>query len=496
MTTRPAVLSPALMKEVSALFPTYGAALAAVVVGSFSESYSLVALGFLGFAFGSIALGAQSFGHEYSSRTLGFVLAQPLDRRRLFLYKFVVLAVMLVTLSGATMLLFQDLLRRAASPDTEPAMLMLVAACGLFVAPSLTMLSRSTLAAIVFTIAIPGLLATGGDLVGSAIYGAHNPAAIDRFKLLVFWRGMFVVCAVGAVASWRLFMKLEVIEGGGVTVELPQSLERRSAADVTLPSRSHHRVLLLLEKELRLHQLTFVVAALFTFGWLSMAWLERPAGDTLWLPLNVLAMLYAAVVALLIGAMASAEERHLGTAEWHMLLPMPAWQQWTVKAGVALGLAMLLGVALPGALRYIAPAGDDIQKVARAWRETIATIALLTSASLYVSSLCSSGVRALVLSLPMVGAAVLFIVTVGDFLGSLTSRLARRAGGRPSLPVHDIWFFLFAAGAGLMALLLVMGFGNHRWPDRSVARLSKQALAIAGYITIGLAVLMIMVIGW
>jgi hypothetical protein len=102
----------------------------------------------------------------------------------------------------------------------------------------------------------------------------------------------------------------------------------------------------------------------------------------------------------------------------------------------------------------------------------------------------------LVLSLPTVGAAVLFIVTVGDFLGSLTSRPARRAGARPTLPVHDIWFFLFAAGAGLLALLLVMGFGNQRWPDRSVARLSKQALAIAGYITIGLTVLMIMVIGW
>ena len=133
--------------------------LLAVVVGSFSSSHTLIAAGLLGFAFGSVALGAQSFGHEYTHRTLGLLLSQPIDRRRLFLYKVAVLSVMLVTLTATTLVMYHELLRRAASPHTEPAMLVLAAACGLFVAPCLTMLCRSTLAGVVFTIAIPGLLA-------------------------------------------------------------------------------------------------------------------------------------------------------------------------------------------------------------------------------------------------------------------------------------------------------------------------------------------------
>ncbi len=63
-------------------------------------------------------------------------------------------------------------------------MLVLAAACALFIAPFLTLVCRSTLAAAVFTIAIPGLLATGADIVGGLIYGLQNAAAIDHFKLV------------------------------------------------------------------------------------------------------------------------------------------------------------------------------------------------------------------------------------------------------------------------------------------------------------------------
>ena len=79
-----------------------------------------IAIGLLAFAFGSVALGAQSFGHEYSHRTLGLLLSQPIDRRRLFLYKLAVLFVMLLTLTAVTLLMFRDVLRLAASPAHRP----------------------------------------------------------------------------------------------------------------------------------------------------------------------------------------------------------------------------------------------------------------------------------------------------------------------------------------------------------------------------------------
>ena len=106
-------------------------------------------------------------------------------------------------------------------------MLVLAAACGLFIAPFLTLVCRSTLAAVVFTIAIPGLLAVGGDIVGGLLYGIHNAAAIDHFKLAVFWRGMFLICAVSAIAGWWMFTRLEAIEGHS-HVQVPARSERRN----------------------------------------------------------------------------------------------------------------------------------------------------------------------------------------------------------------------------------------------------------------------------
>jgi hypothetical protein len=203
-------------------------------------------------------------------------------------------------------------------------------------------------------------------------------------------------------------------------------------------------------------------------------------------------MLYAGVLAMLIGSMASADERQMGTAEWQMLLPMPAWQQWVLKAGVALGLAVLLGVVLPAALRYLSPAGDDIHQAARAWRETTAMVVVLTACSLYVSSLCTSGVRALVLSFPTVVALLWFVGTTGELLFRLLLLARLPPETRQWLRVDNLGNLSIVIGGGLVALLLWLASRNHRWADRSAARTVKQVLAITGYITAGLAVLILL----
>ena len=93
-------------------------------------------MGLLGFAFGSVALGAQSFGHEYSHRTLGLLLSQPVDRRRLFFYKLAVLSVMLVTLTGGHPAdVSDDLLASRRLSAYRALDAVLAAACGLFLAP-------------------------------------------------------------------------------------------------------------------------------------------------------------------------------------------------------------------------------------------------------------------------------------------------------------------------------------------------------------------------
>ena len=486
MTAAAARWSPAVTKEVRALLPTYGAALVAVVVGSMSESYFLIASGLLGFAFGSVTLGAQSFGHEYSHRTLGLLLAQPLDRRRLFLYKLIVLAAMLVTLTGVTLLLFDDVLKRAASPHTEPGMLVLAAACGLFVAPWLTMLCRSTLAAVVFTVAIPGLLATGADIVGGLIYGLHDASAIDRFRLIVFWRGMIVVCALSAIAGWRMFLRLEVIEGHGAHVQLPESLGVGS--DVTAATiRRRHPVRALVAKELRLQQIAFVVAALFVVAWVGLAWLEHSSPASQAVPLIPLTGLYVGMASMLIGSLASAEERHLGTLEGQMLVPVPGWQQWFLKVGVVAALVLLFCGVLPAVFISLTPFDRSLELAD--WLGAATVIVLLTTGSLYVSSLCRTGVGALVASFPAAVATVFFAGTVDAWLRWRFFLLSARA--RRWLDPDWTLVALLVVIAGFVALLLWLGFQNHRTADRSVGRTATQIVLLAGYITAGLLVLVL-----
>ena len=238
MTAHASSLTPLLWKEVRALAPTFAAALAAVLIGGASNDNGLVATGLLGFAIGSISLGAQSMGHEFHNRTVGLLLAQPLPRARLYLVKLFVLALMIAALTTITLPLYSERLLRAASRDTQPAMLLMVATCGLFLAPFLTVLCRSTLAAVVFTVAIPGLLATGADLVGVWVHGAHNAAAVDHFKEDVFWRGMFAICGLAAIAGWWTFARLEVIEPRETRPRLARALEvLRTKVQVNPPKK-------------------------------------------------------------------------------------------------------------------------------------------------------------------------------------------------------------------------------------------------------------------
>ena len=74
---------------------------------------------------------------------------------------------------------------------------------------------------------------------------------------------------------------------------------------------------------------------------------------------------------------------------------MASWKQWIVKAGTAIGLAMLLAVALPALLLSVSGGAIRIN----AWYACV--ILLLTAVSLYVSSLSTSGLRALLVSLPV-----------------------------------------------------------------------------------------------
>jgi hypothetical protein len=495
--TRVSTLTPSVTKELRALFPVWLASVVTIAVGAMSDSWGLQRLALAAYGLGTLGVGAQSIGHEYSHRTLGTLLAQPIDRRRLLLAKVAVLIPMIVSLGAIAWLGLSDKTDLFRTSIWRPSSLaILVAACGLSVAPWLTMVCRSPLAAVVFSVAAPMVIVIAGELLALARYGMNGGIEIDTLKLSVVWWGTLGLCGVASVSGWRTFMRLEFIEGRSADVALPWEAQGGQAVDTpgTLDARIRPPVWLLVKKELRLQQMTFVVVGLYILWWAAFALLERFAPELPRLPIAPLTVLYFGLLSLLIGSLASAEERQLGTLDWQMLLPMAAWRQWAMKAGITLALAIVLGIGLPTVLLGIHGSGDGFRGAGRVVRETLPVVIVLTTSSLYVSSLCSSGIRAMVFSLPApVGTLFLFLsvyVPVNDVV-------YRRLMERDARPSREIFLSYVTAqraavlllAASLVALLLRYGLDNHRTGDRQFKRILTQAAGIAGLLTLGVCLL-------
>ena len=431
-------MRPFVVKEIRALLPVWIASAfaigAAVLNGGRSHDLGLIAYGF-----GSVALGAQSIGHEYTNRTLTLLLAQPWSRQRLLLLKLAILTVMLLTLAAFARL---TLLK---PEDQDWVFLSLLN--GLCLAPLLTMACRTPVAGVVFTGAAPFWF----DVIGRYVSGR------------VLWSNALILFAASAVAGWRLFMRLEAIDGRGADVRLPAAWRRWAEATFAAssqPVRTKHPLRMLIRKELHLQQMTFAVAGVWLVIWLVESALTRMIPGFVGLPLPLVSIIFGGLLALLIGSLASAEERQLGTLEWQVLLPMAAWKQWTVKVATALGLAALLSFGLPVVL-----AGGHVGF--SAWHAGV--IVFLTSGGLYVSSLCRSSLRALIVSGPAI--IVLSMVSV---------RLVA-AFGNP----RTLWAL---PPAVIVALMLWFAFENHRLAGQSAARVSRQGVWIAGCLALGVAI--------
>ena len=164
---------------------------------------------------------------------------------------------------------------------------------------------------------------------------------------------------------------------------------------------------------------------------------------------------------MLIGSLASAEERQNSTLEWQLLLPMAIWKQWAVKVGTVLVLTAMLSYAFPLAL-----AAGRVGVIG--WHA--GAIVMLTIGSLYISSLCRTTVRAL-----MVSGAVLLA------LGQLLLYVAGAYAGAVS--------WLAAPLAAAVTLMLWFAMENHRSAEHSTVRVAWQVLWMAACLALGVVVM-------
>ena len=438
--------------------------------------------GLFAYAGGAIALGALSLGQEYSHGTLSGLLVQPASRARLLLTKLSVLLPMLMALAALAMAAF------ASDPwfgaENAGKLLMLCTlpfACGLFLAPWMTMACGGPMAGAVFGAALPSLLWAVG-------WYLHVP-----FEDL--WRATLALAGVGAVMTWRAFMTLQV--SGGSQAELDLSIAWLGRATIAA-ERAHavHPLWALVKKEFWLQQVTFVVSGAYVVVWLAVLVGRRLAPDVFTeSALYITVSLHSGLVPVMIGALASAEERRFGTADWQTLLPFAAWKQWAIKSGIVVALALVLAWVLPSLLEMIAP-----EPGVRDRSYPALAVVLLSAAALYVSSLSTSGVRAFLAAFPVIAGATMLAAMAAvpllargpraaiNWLAQALQPVLHATLGQPD-PNNHIWWRLYAslygsfewAASGFVLLLVVFAFTNHRTVDRGRRRIARQIVWLCVY---------------
>ena len=439
-------LEIAFRKELRALWPALAIAVIAVGALALRSDGRDANLGWVALYVGALTLTGLSIGHEYSNGTLPMLLSQPVARRRLLLVKLGAALPMvgLLVAVGIAVLPPGD----SRGPSELPFLALL---CGLVAAPWLTMVCRGPLAGILFGSSLTALAHITAEVALLVRYGSIDISGADQaaFRMAVLTAGLVGGTLVSAIAGWRLFMRLEVVSGPASSIDLGRWWPAPQSATALAPakSRRRHPLWLLTLKELRLQQLTLVVTPAFAVGWVAL--------NTMFGPSDVLiavGFIYYGALAILIGSLASAEERQLGTHEWQTLLPVATWQQWSIKLGIVVGLALTVSVAVPTALAAGAVG-------VRAWH--VGAIAFLAVGSLYISSLCRSGLHALAWSVPVL---VFALPLMGSRLGPLLfGNQLLLAGALTAAGAAAAWF----------------GFENHRTSQPAARRVAWQALFIA-----------------
>jgi hypothetical protein len=447
-----AMVSPGVGKEIRALLPMWALSIAGLG-GAFVWGESF--WGLIAYGAGVLALGAQSVGQEYAYRTLPLLLSQPIDRRRLLVLKAAVLVPMLLTLLAIAGLVFPYADGRGYSTGRGLAVLLLPVLCSLLLTPWLTMLCRSPLAGVVFSIALPGGILTLARVL--------SPWSGTAFSVGI--GAMLMICAVAGVLGWQRFMRLEAVDAADAPLHLPRMFRT---------GRPHHPLWMLTLKELHLQQMTFALVAVYLTIWVSLSVAQGtvPAAE---ISLDVLTPLSLFLLTLLIGSVASAEERQYGTMDWQQLLPVAASRQWMVKVAVVFALATVFAIGLPSLLGWITDATGGRGGSVRT--EVALLVIVSTAVSLYISSLCRSGMHAAVLSIAVVPLALaLYVFVLRAVVDSLLWLLSDTTHVRSLQYVEEISVVVLE---GLIVALLVrLAYVNHRSADPTTGHVLRQLLLI------------------
>jgi hypothetical protein len=494
-------------KEIREIVGPWALALVVAIValaGAFAGEDEVAILATLLSGILMILMGAAVFGHEFSYRTVSLLLVQPVSRTALWKRKLMVLAigvgsVLAVLLTGAAILAWNGGNRNAEG-------LLYVGLSGatgaLLVAPWITLACRSTLAGAVFTAALPAVAFLVAFLAALARFGLGSTGMpeVQEFEIICMAVLLITTCLFSPFLAFRAFRRLEGLDGAGPALRLPRW--SRASTQPNVPARAGSGWLRrTLGKELRLQTPSYVLTVLFVLASAAalgtrLAWPD--VTDSLnWL--EPLSALYVVTVALLLGALACAEDRQSGAMQWHLILPTSTARQWTVKCLVAIGLSLALTVGPVWLAAVVASAagvpgwlGDNPSHLAAIAGNSL----VLCCIGLYTSSMAPSGLRAVLWAVLPALSFELLLGTVLDSAGSRSSlaNLLTPAGAGEEGILHSpanvaaIALTTTIAG-GFLVVLLACAHGHYRRLDASAGRVLSHLGVLVTYVALGGTVL-------
>lgn len=470
-------------KELRALLPWWAAVAAATPLLAWATQpsfpgfrYQEQLLGLFAYALGVMAVAAVAVGHELSSGTLASLLVQPVSRTRVLLIKLVVLSVALAGAGAIGAWAFGGVPRFVVPRGAWRLIVWGPVAAGLGLVPLLTIVTGRALGGIVFGILIPGIVFALCSWFIPDTLDANNLPMVSPEVWRVTWLATLALSAAGLATLMWIFPRWQAARGGSSHAAAAPIADAGAPAAAVRRARPPHWVLLTIGKELRLQSMTLTISGFFVLGSLGAAVVRYFSPESPGPSFEAMAIIHAACVCLMAGALSSAEERQLGTWAAQVLSPRRFRNVWAVKTAVTVGLAITLAIGVPLLLaRLDAGFRFDFDS------EWIPAVALATVAAIYVSSFSMTGLSALIASMPAIGAAMVAaslvlrpILRSGErWLNGIAFDGRTRSGVAFARQLEDI--VVLALVAAFAALLLTFASRNHRSAERRPRTMAMQA---------------------
>lgn len=330
------------------------------------------------FALGALLLGLASFAQELNFGTFSILLAQPVSRRHLWRVKTAVLAAAMVLVFVALCVSLRirsesvietlkatDLQNALHRPVTAAEVLSMLAGirinilmeslllggiCTLAAFSSglwTNLLFRNTSAAFWFSLLVP----LGLGLLADKLFGE----VVGEMALIPV---MVIYSLAGFLWAKKFFLHVQDTQWTGGLLSLPALLGSKTDSPAQTFVHNQKPLRALVRKEFQLHQVNLLIAALLLVSHVVVVIVRRVSADY-FISHRSAAMIWESwpllwlVMPLLIGGVAVAEERKLGTLENFLCLPTTRRREFAVKLFVALLLGFFLGGIMPLAVEWL-----------------------------------------------------------------------------------------------------------------------------------------------